>query len=136
MTAAGARLYFLQIEAIVHIALAGFFTFLLLRDLTGNRWAAFAGGILFAFSGYLTGYPPLQLAVLRTAIWLPLILWLLWRAYGQPNRWRWWIGAGMAFAVAFLAGHPQTFLHMSYALLAWMAFLWIAGLRSGQPSTA
>ncbi len=124
------RLYFLQLEAILQIAMAGFFTFLLLRDLTGNRWAAFLAGAIFAFSGYLTGYPPVQLAVLRTAIWLPLIFWLIWRAYAQPRTWRWWIGAGVAFAVAFLAGHPQTFLFAGYAMVAWMLFLWIAGLRS------
>ena len=132
LTSAAARLYFLQVEAILQIAIAGFFTFLLLRDLTANRWAAFLAGSIFAFSGYLTGYPPVQLAVLRTAIWLPLIFWLIWRAYAQPGSWRWWIGAGVAFAVAFLAGHPQTFLFAGYAMVAWMIFLWIAGLRSDE----
>ena len=90
------RLYWLQIEAAIHVALAGCFTYLLARDLTRNRLAAFLAGCVFAFSGYLTGYPPLQLAVLRTAIWLPLILWLLRRAFdaprivgagGSPRRW-------------------------------------------------
>jgi hypothetical protein len=128
LTSPAVRLYFLQIEAVVQVALAGFFAFLLLRDLTDNRWAALLAGVIFAFSGYLTGYPPVQLAVLRTAIWLPLIFWLLWRAFARPGTWHWWIGAGIAYAVAFLAGHPQTFLFASYAMGAWMVFLWIAGL--------
>jgi hypothetical protein len=119
----GERLYFLQLEAVIHIALAGFFTFLLVRDLTGSPRSGLLAGVLFAFSGYLTGYPPLQLAILRTAIWLPLILWLLWRAFAAPWRWRFWICAVLAYATALLAGHPQTFLHLSYTVAMWIGFL-------------
>ncbi|MBK8047309.1 MAG: hypothetical protein IPK16_09410 [Anaerolineales bacterium] len=128
-TDAGVRLYFLEVEAIVQIVLAGFFTYLLVRDLTGSRQAALLAGALFAFSGYLTGYPPLQLAVLRTAIWLPLILWLLLRMAWAPHRWRWGIGAGGGLAVSFLAGHSQTFLYIVYVTGAWMAVL--LGAASG-----
>ena len=122
-TSPAARLYFLQVEAVLHIALAGFFTHLLVHRLTNNRQAAFTAGALFALSGYLTGYPPLQLAILRTAIWLPLILWLVLRAFDEPSRWRWWIAASAAWATAFLAGHPQTFLHLSYAVVGWTGWL-------------
>ncbi len=127
---AAARLYFLQAEAALHLALAGFFTYLLLRDLTGGRrWAAFTGGVLFAFSGYLTGYPPVQLAVLRTAVWLPLLLWLLWRAAAAPRRIGWWAGVAAAGATAFLAGHSQTFLLLAYAAGAWALLLLGAAWR-------
>ncbi|MCB0105281.1 MAG: hypothetical protein KDE53_05220, partial [Caldilineaceae bacterium] len=128
----GARLYWLQVEALIHLALAGWFTFLLVRTLTGNRWAAFVAGCAFAFSGYLTGYPPLQLAVLRTAIWLPLLLWLLWHAMHEPTKWRWWIGAALSYATMFLAGHPQTFLHGSYGMGAWL--VWLFFRREGTGS--
>ncbi len=128
-TSPAARLYFLQVEAVLHIALAGFFTHLLVQRLTGSRQAAFTAGAFFALSGYLTGYPPLQMAILRTAIWLPLIFWLLLRAVDEPSRWRWWIGASAAWATAFLAGHPQTFLHLSYAVGGWMGLLLVAGGR-------
>ena len=130
LTAPGARLYFLQVEAILHVALAGFFVYLLVRDLTGGRAAGFLAGVCFAFSGYLTGYPPLQLAILRAAIWLPLVLWLLYHAFSNPQQKRWWIGAGIAFGVAFLAGHPQTFLYISYTVAAWVAFLLIQAWRT------
>jgi hypothetical protein len=129
-----ARLYWLQIEAILQTALGGFFVYLLLVDLANARLAAFAGGAIFLLSGYLTAYPPLQLAVLRTAIWLPLILWFLWRAFGRGHALGWWIGGGVAYAVAFTAGHPQTFLHISYATAAWTLFLWIAAVRRGMNS--
>ncbi len=129
------RLYWLQVEAVCHIALAGFFTYLLAQRLVRQRVAAFLAGAVFAFSGYLTGYPPLQLAVLRTAIWLPLILWLLQRAFEQPARWRWWAAAAAAYASAFLAGHPQTFLYISYAVGAWLLLLLAAG-RAGPAGSA
>jgi len=121
-----ARLYWLQVEAMLHVALAGYFTYLLAHELIGDRTAAMLAGVVFAFSGYLTGYPPLQLAVLRTAIWLPLILWLLRRAFRQPDRWRRWAAAGIACAVAFTAGHPQTFLFIGYVIAGWIAWQWWA----------
>jgi hypothetical protein len=122
---AAARLYFLQVEAVVHVILAGVFTYLLLVDLTRVRWAGLLAAITFAFSGYLTGYPPLQLAILRSAIWLPLILLLMMRAIQHPRQLRWWIGAALALSCAFLAGHPQTFLHIAYVSAAWgMTLTW------------
>ncbi len=127
---AGARLYFLQIEAVVQVILGGIFTYVLARELTGSRWAGLLAGITFAFSGYLTGYPPVQLAVLRTAIWLPLLLWLLLRTVAEPLRWRWWIGTGVTIAVAFLAGHPQTFLYIAYTAAAWTVLLLALRWRS------
>ena len=134
MTEPNARLYWLQIEAILHIGLAGFFTYLFIYTLTQQRWAAFIGGTIFAFSGYLTGYPPLQLAILRTAIWLPLVLNFLWHAFQKPSQWRWWIGASLAYTCAFLAGHAQTFLHISYVVIGWIVVCFIAAMRSEKPS--
>lgn len=125
-TDAAVRLYFLEVEAILHVALAGFFTYLLASELTDRRWAGVLAGICFALSGYLTGYPPVQLAVLRTATWLPLLLWLFLRAAAEPGRWRWWIGAGLVTAVAFLAGHSQTFLYIVYTTAAWLLLLTVA----------
>ncbi|MCB9138456.1 MAG: hypothetical protein H6642_08930 [Caldilineaceae bacterium] len=132
----GARLYWLQMEAVLQTALAGFFVYLLLDDLTGDlpyrRWAAFTGGLLFMLSGYLTAYPPLQLAILRTAIWLPLIWRFLWRAFARADNLSSWMAAGLVYAVAFSAGHPQTFLYITYAVGAWILFLWINAARRGR----
>lgn len=128
----GARLYLLELEAIGQVAMAGYFTYLLAYSLTRVRWAGVLAGILFAFSGYLTGYPPVQLAVLRTAIWLPLILWTVLGGVQAPTRWRWWIGVGAALAVAFLAGHSQTFLYIIYFTAIWIAILVVARWRQGR----
>ncbi len=127
-----ARLYWLEVEVVLHTALAGFFTYLLVRDLIKHSGPAFLAGSVFAFSGYLTGYPPLQLAILRAVIWLPLILWLLRRGITRPDQSRWWVGAALAYASAFLAGHTQSFLYISYVVTAWLVLLVVwPGLAGG-----
>ncbi|MCS6826933.1 MAG: YfhO family protein [Caldilinea sp.] len=126
---AAARLYFLQVEAILQVALAGFFTYLLAERLTRRHDAGLVAGVSFAFSGYLTGYPVAQLAVLRTAIWLPLLLWLMLRAVESPRCWRRWSAVGIAASVSFLGGHAQTFLYTLYAAGAWLLFLSTARRR-------
>ena len=67
----------LEIEAIFHFVLAGAFTYLFARRLIGSRVAALVSAVTFMFGGYLTSYPPLQLAILETATWLPLALLLI-----------------------------------------------------------
>lgn len=124
------RLYWLQVEAVIHIALGGWFAYLWARRVTGDLWAGLLAGITFAFSGYLTGYAPLQLAVLRTAIWLPLLWWALLHAWAQPGRLRWWCGAAFVAAAMVLAGHSQTLLLALYATAGWIvALAW--GQRTG-----
>jgi hypothetical protein len=76
----GFSLFVLEVEAVVHFWLAGVFTYLFLRRLTRHRGAALFAVIVFAFGGYLTGYPSQQLAVLETAIWLLLLLYFTDRA--------------------------------------------------------
>ncbi len=125
------RLYLLQVEAWLHVWLAGVFVFLLARDLIDRVWPAILAAITFMLSGYLAGYPPLQLAVLRTAIWLPLLLWLLLRAWQEPTKWRYWIGAGAVTACSFLAGHTQTWLFIVYAAIGWVVALSFGVTHSG-----
>ena len=56
----------LEIEAILHIWLAGIFTYALGYAITREPLAALFGTVAFALGGYLTSYPMLQLAVLET----------------------------------------------------------------------
>jgi hypothetical protein len=110
--------------------LAGWFAYLWTRDLTGSRWGGLIGGITFALSGYVTGYAPLQLAVLRTAVWLPLLLWCLGHGWQQPRRVRWWLGSIGALSAAMLAGHSQSFMLLGYAAAAWVICLAFAHRQS------
>ena len=120
---AAGRLYLLHVEAALHVFLACCFTYAFVRRLTGQRLAAFASGLIFGFSGYLSGYPPLQLSILRTAVWLPLILLLLSPRESRIPKWKLWLAAAAVHAVAFYAGHPQTFLFMTYVVGGWILML-------------
>jgi membrane protein YfhO len=103
----------LEIEAIFHFILAGIFTYLFVRELLASRVAALVGALTFAFGGYLTSYPPQQLAILETATWLPLILLLMHRGLYRGGAY--YLGAGLVLGITALAGHPQTFLFVVYA---------------------
>lgn len=70
----------LEIEVIVHVWLAGLLTYVLAYEITQRRAAALIAAISFGVGGYLTSYPLLQVALLESIIWLPLVLWLLKRA--------------------------------------------------------
>jgi hypothetical protein len=100
----GFSAFALEIEAIFHFWLAAAFMYLFSRELTGSRPAAVVAALTFTFGGYLTGYPSQQLAVLETDVWLPLILFCLYRAAqttrrprllwltlaGRPSAWPCW----------------------------------------------
>lgn len=112
----------LELEAVVHVLLAGLFTYAFLRLSLQRRLAALLGAGVFAFGGYLTSYPPLQLAILESAIWLPLALLgvLLWHRSGC---WLYGLLTALAFAMSILAGHPQTYMQVIYTTLAFGLYL-------------
>ena len=137
-------LFDLELEAIFHFILAGIFTYFFAKRLLGSRIPALISAITFTFSGYLLSYPPLQLAILETATWLPMILLLLDLAIerdverGQVRTSADniftprpsasvrvlidYIFAGVVLGIAMLAGHPQTFLFVGYASVIFFAW--------------
>jgi hypothetical protein len=118
----GFSLYVLQLEAMAHVWLAGAFTYGLAYVLTRSRAAALLAAVAFGLGGYLTAYPLLQLAILETITWLPLILLFLWVASRRRRPLRWLVGAGLLLALSALAGHPQTFLHVAYVAALYFLF--------------
>ena len=58
---------------IFHIFLAGFFTYLLMREWRYSRYAAFLSASVFMFSGYIISVINL-LASLGSVVWLPLVI--------------------------------------------------------------
>ena len=126
----------LEIEAMIHFILVGAFTYLFVRRLVGSRVAALVSALAFTFGGYLTSYPPQQLAILETATWLPLALLLLERGLTRMDAdaernlrsaasirvLNDFIAAGVVLGIAALAGHPQTFLFVGYACV--ICFVW------------
>jgi hypothetical protein len=128
-----------QIEVALHLLIASLLAYLFLRQLTARAGAAFVGSLLFAYGGYMTGYPILQPGILEAAAWLPLVLLGAHLSVYRP-RWQ-LIGvalAGVALAISLFAGHPQTTLYIGYLALAYLVFAgwsaklawWKIGLRA------
>ncbi|MBN1399952.1 MAG: YfhO family protein [Anaerolineae bacterium] len=109
----------IEMEAILHVWLAGIFTYAFALDITHKRAPALVSAICFALGGYLTSYPMPQLAILETIAWLPLILWALRRAVQSSYPTRFLVLAAALWAVAALAGHPQTLMQVSYLVAAY-----------------
>jgi hypothetical protein len=141
----GFSLFALEVEAIAHFWLAAAFMYLFAREVTTSRPAGVIAAFTFTFSGYLTGYPGQQLAVLETDVWLPLILFFLHRANERRKvgveSWSWrknllsnsllqlptlyTLLAGAALGMALLAGHPQSAHITLYISVAYFIFLWV-----------
>ncbi len=133
----GLSYHALTLEAIAHVWLAGIFTYAFAYAITRERLAALLGATAFGLGGYLTSYPILQLAILETITWLPLSLLLLRIGVSRAAPVPWLAGAGLVLGLSACAGHPQTFLHISYLTAAYYLFqtvrarwrwTWILGL--------
>ncbi|MCB9077707.1 MAG: YfhO family protein [Anaerolineaceae bacterium] len=129
----------LEWQVIFHFSVAAVGTYLFARQLILSHWRrgfsrrglvrqARCGGLMaslvFTYSGYLTGFPVQQMTILSVSAWLPWVLWGLsvalarpFRAALRPIAW-----SALAFALALLAGHPQTVLYVFYLTLAYTLF--------------
>jgi hypothetical protein len=104
----------------------------LTRDISPNvnppisAIASIIGALVFGFGGFMSAYPPLQLPLLESAIWIPLVLLGIHEATRQEKtRWHWLGLAGIALALCALAGHPQTLLFTAYVSVACLIYrLW------------
>lgn len=105
---------------LLHFWLAAVFTYLLVRDLAGDSFAALVAAIVYAFSGYMVTYASIQLSVLQTAAWLPLVLLMVERLARRGRR-RDVAALALVVAVNLLAGHPQLFTYNMYAAVLYFA---------------
>lgn len=113
-----------QLEVALHYWLASVMMYAFLIVFTKRSGVAFIGSLLYAYSGYLTGYPLLQVSVLESVIWLPLMM-LGIQLSLERHRWRihGMLLAGIACALSLLGGHPQTTLQITYFTLAYFVFM-------------
>ncbi|MCU0513594.1 MAG: YfhO family protein [Anaerolineae bacterium] len=114
----------LQMEAIAHVLLLSLWMYLFVRRLTqgtpGSVFGAWVAAVVVSYGGFTTGYPPLQLALLEAAIWLPLAALGILEATRPPRpAWRWLALTGFSLGLSWLAGHPQTSFFLTWLLLAW-----------------
>jgi hypothetical protein len=111
----------LEMEAALHILLAAVFLYGFLRGEVRGRSSAVLGALVFAFGGYLTGYPILQLAILESVTWLPLALWAARRLAARGDA-RSLVVLAIALALSVLAGHPQTYTFVFYAVTLYFVY--------------
>ena len=117
----------LQMEMTAHVLLYTLLMYAFVRRLTLrselSHLAALTAAVIIGYGGYTTGYPPLQLAVLEAAAWLPLsLLGILEGTRGRKLAPRFIALAGFALGLSWLAGHPQTSWFASYLAAAYLAY--------------
>ncbi|MFO7323275.1 MAG: YfhO family protein [Chloroflexota bacterium] len=133
LTIAAARLaggwsyHALELEMTFHVLAYSLLMYAFARRLTlrqpGSVFAGFIAAVIAGYSGFTTGYPLLQLALLEAAIWLPLgALGVLEATREQRVRWPWLLVTGLALGLSWLAGHPQTSYFMTLLLVAYTAY--------------
>jgi hypothetical protein len=111
---------------LLHYVLAGYFCYLLCRELELDDAASFLGGLFFLGSGFLMAHKGHQ-AMMSTTVWLPLMLYFAAR-HARGGHWREATFAGLAVAASLLGGFPQVTV---YGLLLVSAFwFWKAGRRA------
>lgn len=119
----GWRYHALELEAIAHVLLFTLAMFALVRRMTGSVWGGLAAAIVGGYGGYLSGYPPLQLALLEAGVWLPLAILGIYEATTDSHtRYAPLMLAGTALGLSWLAGHPQTSWFLTYLAVAYFAY--------------
>jgi len=125
----------LAIEMTFHVLFVTLAMYAFMRRLTmnklGTRAGAFVSAVIIGYGGYMTGYPPLQLALLEAAVWLPLgLLGILEATRIAKIRWLWLVLAGFALGLSWMAGHPQTSFFATYLMSGFLAYRIVAGESS------
>jgi hypothetical protein len=125
--AGGWTYHALELEMTAHVLVYSLFMYLLVRRISlgakGSVYGAWVAAVIGSYGGFLTSYPPLQLALLEAAIWLPLAMLGIHEAARQERiRWRWLVLSGVALGLSWMAGHPQTSWFSTYLLIAYLAY--------------
>lgn len=123
--AGGWTYHALELEMAVHVLACSLLMYLLVRRMTlgqpGSPFGAFVAAVIASYSGFLQSYPPLQLALLEAAIWLPLAVLGIHEATRDSQvRWSWLVLTGFAYGMSWMAGHPQTTWFLTYLLMAYL----------------
>ena len=113
----------LELEMAFHVLGYTFAMYALLYQMLRSRWAGLFSAVIAGYGGYLSGYPPLQLAVLEAGVWFPLVILSLHLATSHnpihPFSVMW---GGVALGISWLAGHPQTSWFLTYLAVAYLSY--------------
>ena len=122
--------------AFIKLCLAGWFTMLYVRLMGVSGAASFLAGLVFSLSGFMIvwlGHPHVN-----CAMWLPLLLYLMEKAFGDGGgkaaagpALRAWAGFAAAYACMILGGHPPTEIQITMVLVIYF-LVRLAWQRDGQ----
>jgi hypothetical protein len=117
----------LELEMTAHVLIYTLMLYAFVRRLTlgwsGSVLGAVVAAVVGGYGGYLSGYPPLQLALLEAGIWLPLAaLGILEATRTTRLCWTWLFVTGLALGLSWMAGHPQTSYFLTLLLAAYFAY--------------
>jgi hypothetical protein len=116
------------VYAALHLFLALAFTYMLLIELGRSKAAAIVGAVTFAFSAFVVLWLELP-TFIGAAVWLPLALLLIQRAVDRRSTFHGML-AGVALAMAFLAGHFQIAFYVVLAAMLWWLWKLVEDLRA------
>ncbi|MCX6793734.1 MAG: YfhO family protein [Candidatus Gottesmanbacteria bacterium] len=97
------------------------FTYGMLRHFKLSRVGALFGAITFAFCGFMSVWMEENPAVSQSAIWLPLLVWILDLLITQPRR-RWFAIFSLLTAVMIASGFLQIVMYELVFLTAFAIF--------------
>ncbi len=117
----------LELEMIFHVLAGSLWMYALVRRLTVGQAGSVPGGLaaalVWAYGGFMTGYPPLQLALLEAAIWGPLALLGVHEATREAHpHWGWLALAALGLGLSVMAGHSQTNLFVGYLTVTFWVY--------------
>jgi hypothetical protein len=118
-----------EFQIIVHIAMGGYFMYLLSRGFELRRLAALSSGIIFMFSAFLTTHI-FHTNLIHSVVWFPLIILFVKKMLDRRSFWYAAIAA-LIFALSFLAGYPQHMIYLYYWLAAYFAFEIFMRIKKG-----
>ena len=112
---------------VIHIVLAGFFTFGFLRSYGVGFYGSLVGGLAYMLSGPIAAYAsPGHDGKLFVSALFPLALWLLVRGVRDGHMWAWGAFA-ITIGLAVLSPHPQLLQYMLLASGSFALFLAFSG---------
>lgn len=120
---------------IIHVWLAGFFTYLFLRAAGFGFFGSLFGGVAYMMSGQVASLvSPGHDGKLFVSALFPLTLLLLVRGIRDGKRWSWGLLA-LVIGLAVLSPHPQVLQYLLIASAAYGMFLLESGRRRGEISS-
>ena len=97
-----------NLTIILHFLLAGWFIYLLTRELGGSRMAGVLAAVSFSFGGFLLSVHNV-LSTLQSIIWVPLIFFFILRAV-KKRSWSYGLLTAFSVLIQFLGGGIEIFL--------------------------